>query len=462
MISEKIENKGVNNIDKGGKISFSERFSYGCGDFASNILYTAMSAFLLYYYTDFVGVSAVAVGTIMLISRLFDGVSDLAMGIIIDKTKSKFGKARVWILRLVVPYAVGTVLLFAVPENWTTTYKLIYIFFSYNIAFTVLFTGINLPYATLTSLMTQDQYERSVLSIFRMILATCGTLFIKTFTLPVVNFFGNDCRAWTYTFMVFGCISIIFFMITFLFTKERVTEDNSNNQVKVPVIQGFKALIKNKYWFIMTLTLVLIFVVMGVSGSAEVYYARDILGDSSLVSKLSIALTVTQITCMLGISVLVKKFGKRNVLSCGSVIMIIGYIIMAIGSTNVTVILGGCVLRGIGNAGISACMFAMVCDTIEYGEWKTGIRTEGLINSAASFGQKIGNGLSQAIFGVILSVGGYVGGVSIQSEGALQAIKFGYIYLPIILTVVQIVLLSFYKLDKEYSGILADLKVRNK
>ena len=150
MISEKIENKGVNNIDKGGKISFSERFSYGCGDFASNILYTAMSAFLLYYYTDFVGVSAVAVGTIMLISRLFDGVSDLAMGIIIDKTKSKFGKARVWILRLVVPYAVGTVLLFAVPENWTTTYKLIYIFFSYNIAFTVLFTGINLPYATLT------------------------------------------------------------------------------------------------------------------------------------------------------------------------------------------------------------------------------------------------------------------------------------------------------------------------
>lgn len=462
MISEKIENKGVNNIDKGGKISFSERFSYGCGDFASNILYTAMSAFLLYYYTDFVGVSAVAVGTIMLISRLFDGVSDLAMGIIIDKTKSKFGKARVWILRLVVPYAVGTVLLFAVPENWTTTYKLIYIFFSYNIAFTVLFTGINLPYATLTSLMTQDQYERSVLSIFRMILATCGTLFIKTFTLPVVNFFGNDCRAWTYTFMVFGCISIIFFMITFLFTKERVTEDNSNNQVKVPVIQGFKALIKNKYWFIMTLTLVLIFVVMGVSGSAEVYYARDILGDSSLVSKLSIALTVTQITCMLGISVLVKKFGKRNVLSCGSVIMIIGYIIMAIGSTNVTVILCGCVLRGIGNAGISACMFAMVCDTIEYGEWKTGIRTEGLINSAASFGQKIGNGLSQAIFGVILSMGGYVGGVSIQSEGALQAIKFGYIYLPIILTVVQIVLLSFYKLDKEYSGILADLKVRNK
>ena len=120
---------------------------------------------------------------------------------------------------MVVPYAIGTVLLFAVPVGWSETAKLIYIFFSYNLAFTVLFTGINLPYATLTALMTQDQYERSVLSIFRMILATCGTLFIKTCTLPVVRFFGNDARAWTMTFIVFGALEIVTFMITFLFTR---------------------------------------------------------------------------------------------------------------------------------------------------------------------------------------------------------------------------------------------------
>ena len=105
-----------------------------------------------------------------------------------------------------IPYAIGTVLLFSVPAGWSEMAKYIYIFFSYNIAFTVLFTGINLPYATLTALMTQDQYERSVLSIFRMILATCGTLFIKTCTLPVVKFFGDNARAWTYTFVVFGAL----------------------------------------------------------------------------------------------------------------------------------------------------------------------------------------------------------------------------------------------------------------
>ena len=178
MIFSKFTNAHVSE-----RVTVGERLAYGCGDFSSNIMYSAMAAFLMFYYTDYVGVSAAVVGTIMLVSRLFDGISDLVMGIIIDRTRSPFGKARVWILRLVIPYAIGTVLLFAVPNGWSETAKYIYIFFSYNLAFTVLFTGINLPYATLTALMTQDQYERSVLSIFRMILATCGTLFIKTCTL---------------------------------------------------------------------------------------------------------------------------------------------------------------------------------------------------------------------------------------------------------------------------------------
>lgn len=236
--------KKFTNENASEKVTVKERLAYGCGDFSSNIMYSAMAAFLLFYYTDVVGVSAAAVGVIMMCSRLFDGVSDLIMGVIIDRTKSLFGKARIWILRLVIPYAIGTVLLFSVPTGWSQTAKLIYIFFSYNLAFTVLFTGINLPYATLTALMTQDQYERSVLSIFRMILATCGTLFIKTCTLPVVKFFGDDARAWTMTFVVFGFLEIVTFMITFLFTRERVNTTEDENCLKIPVSLGFKALKK--------------------------------------------------------------------------------------------------------------------------------------------------------------------------------------------------------------------------
>lgn len=447
------------NANASEKVTVKERLAYGCGDFSSNIMYSAMAAFLMFYYTDYVGVSSAVVGTIMLFSRLFDGISDLIMGIIIDRTKSPFGKARVWILRLVIPYAIGTVMLFAVPSSWSETAKYVYIFFSYNIAFTVLFTGINLPYATLTALMTQNQYERSVLSIFRMILATCGTLFIKTCTLPVVKFFGNDTRAWTYTFIVFGALEIITFMITFLFTRERVNT-SGDKRMDVPVLLGFKALIKNKYWFMATLNLILIFIAQGVNGSSEVYYAKEVLGNGNLVGTFSVALQVTQIICMLFIAGFVKKFGKRNVLMTGAIIMIIGYGIMGIGAESLPVLIVGCMLRGIGNAGISACMFAMVTDTIEYGEWKTGIRTEGLINSAASFGQKIGNGLSTALMGAILTAGGYVGTAAAQSASAITSIKISYIYVPIILTAIQIIVLVFYHLDEEYDSILEDIKKR--
>lgn len=442
------------------KVTVKERLAYGCGDFSSNIMYSAMAAFLMFYYTDYVGVSAAVVGTIMLFSRLFDGVSDLIMGVIIDRTKSPFGKARIWILRLVIPYAIGTVLLFAVPSTWSETAKYIYIFFSYNLAFTVLFTGINLPYATLTALMTQDQYERSVLSIFRMILATCGTLFIKTCTLPVVRFFGDDARAWTYTFVVFGALEIITFMITFLFTRERVNASEDDKRLDVPILLGFKALVKNKYWFMATLNLILIFIAQGINGSSEVYYTKEILGNSNLVGTFSVALQATQIVCMLFIARFVKKYGKRNVLIAGAAIMIVGYGIMGIGAESLPVLIAGCMLRGVGNAGISACMFAMVTDTIEYGEWKTGIRTEGLINSAASFGQKIGNGLSNVVMGAILAVGGYVGTAAVQSASAITAIKVSYIYVSIVLTVVQIIVLMFYQLDKEYDSILEDIKKR--
>lgn len=447
------------NVNASEKITVKERLAYGCGDFSSNIMYSAMAAFLMFYYTDYIGVSAAVVGSIMLFSRIFDGISDLIMGVIIDRTKSPFGKARIWILRLVIPYAIGTVLLFSVPAGWSEMAKYVYIFFSYNIAFTVLFTGINLPYATLTAPMTQDQYERSVLSIFRMILATCGTLFIKTCTLPVVKFFGDNARAWTYTFVVFGALEIITFMITFLFTRERVNT-SEDKRMLVPISLGFKALVKNKYWFMATLNLVLIFIAQGVNGSSEVYYAKEVLGNGNLVGTFSVALQVTQIVCMFFIAGFVKKFGKRNVLMTGAAIMIVGYGIMGIGAESLPILIAGCMLRGVGNAGISACMFAMVTDTIEYGEWKTGIRTEGLINSAASFGQKIGNGLSNVVMGAILAAGGYVGTAATQTASAISAIKVSYIYVPIVLTVAQIIVLAFYHLDKEYDTILENIKKR--
>ena len=199
-----------------------ERFSYGCGDFGCNIIYTAMSAFLLFYYTDYAGVNAFAVGTIMMVSRFFDGISDVIMGVIVDRTRSKYGKARPWLLRMCVPFALSGILLFSVPTSWASAPKLVYVFITYNLVSTVIYTAINVPYSALNALMTQDPYERSVLSIFRNLLATAGTLTINTFTLPLVEYFGNNTSAWTKTFCVFGLLAVAAFLINFFGTKERV------------------------------------------------------------------------------------------------------------------------------------------------------------------------------------------------------------------------------------------------
>lgn len=441
----------------------SERLAYGFGDFGCNIIYTAMSAFLLFYYTDYAGVSAFAVGTIMMVSRLFDGVSDIIMGVIVDRTKSKYGKARPWILRMCIPFAISGVLLFSVPTSWAETPKLIYVFITYNLVSTVVYTAINVPYSALNALMTQNPYERSVLSIFRNLLATAGTLTINIFTLPLVEFFGNNALAWTKTFFIFGIVAIIAFLYTFWGTSERVKsvaqlQSTENNDV--PVLVGIKALFKNKYWIMMTGMLALFFLMYAINGGSTVYYAKDILGDKNLVGTINGIFNIVQICGMFFIAMMIKKFGKRNIFALGLVLDIIGMLILNYSNGAMSLIIISSIIRGLGNACGGATMWAMVSDTIDYGEWKTGYRTEGLVNSACSFGWKIGNGIGSAPLGLILEAGGYVGTAITQTETALFSIEICFIWIPIAIYVIGLVIMSFYHLDKEFPAIIRDLNNR--
>lgn len=441
----------------------SERLAYGFGDFGCNIIYTAMSAFLLFYYTDYAGVSAFAVGTIMMVSRLFDGVSDIIMGVIVDRTKSKYGKARPWILRMCIPFAISGVLLFSVPTSWAETPKLIYVFITYNLVSTVVYTAINVPYSALNALMTQNPYERSVLSIFRNLLATAGTLTINIFTLPLVEFFGNNALAWTKTFFIFGIVAIIAFLYTFWGTSEHVKsvaqlQSTENNDV--PVLVGIKALFKNKYWIMMTGMLALFFLMYAINGGSTVYYAKDILGDKNLVGTINGIFNIVQICGMFFIAMMIKKFGKRNIFALGLVLDIIGMLILNYSNGVMSLIIISSVIRGLGNACGGATMWAMVSDTIDYGEWKTGYRTEGLVNSACSFGWKIGNGIGSALLGLILEAGGYVGTAITQTETALFSIEICFIWIPIAIYVIGLVIMSFYHLDKEFPAIIRDLNNR--
>lgn len=442
---------------EGTKISVKERFAYGFGDLGCNIIYSAMSAFVLFYYTDYVKVSALTIGTIMLVSRLFDGVTDLIMGQIVDRTHSRFGKCRPWILRMAIPFAIAGILLFSVPSGLGETSKIIYIFITYNLVSSVVYTAINVPYATLNALITQDQYQRSVLSIFRMTLATTGTLLITNLTLPLVEFFGDNLSAWTKTFAVFGIFSVLIFLVTFLGTKERVKPSQNTKQEKLPFIKGIGILFKNKYWLMITLTLVFIFIQYSLNGGAAVYYAKVILNDTKMVGPMNLVASVVQIAAMFTMAFFVKRIGKRNMMIVGAVIYGLGFAMFAFVGVSYGGVMFASALKGIGNACISSCMFAIVSDTIEYGEWKTGYRTEGLVNSASSFGFKVGNGLGSAMLGWILALGNYADDTVVQSASAIFSIKALFIYIPAGLAVIQIIIMLFYHLDKEYGAIVEDL-----
>lgn len=439
-----------------------ERFCYGCGDFGCNIIYTAMSAFLVFYYTDYAGVNAAAVGTIMLVSRIFDGISDIIMGMIVDRTRSKHGKARVWILRMCVPFALSGILLFSVPASLGTTAKLVYVFVTYNLVSTVIYTAINVPYSSLNALMTQNPYERSVLSIFRNLLATAGTLTINMATLPLVEFFGDNTAAWTKTFAVLGALAVVAFLLTFVGTKERVhsiAEINGEAQ-KISFVEGIKSLFANKYWIMMTCVLALFFLYYAINGGTTVFYAKDILGDRDLVGTINGIFNVIQIAAMFFIAGLVKKYGKRNIFSLGLIFSAIGMIILEFGGGSMPVIVASSLIRGIGNACGGATIWAMVSDTIDYGEWKTGYRTEGLVNSACSFGYKIGNGLGSALLGIILEIGGYKGEAVAQSASALFSIRLCFIWIPVAVFAACFIIMRFYHLDREFDGIIKELQER--
>jgi len=459
--ADNYETNPSNKVDsrvKQENIGLTEKVGYGFGDLATNFVWGAMGTYLVYFYTDVVGMAAGIIGTIMLFSRLFDGVTDIIMGAIIDKVKSKHGKARPWLMWLAFPFAIATILLFTVPDI-STTGKIIYIVITYNLM-AIIYTSINIPYGVLNALMTQHQYQRSVLNIFRMVNGQTGSLIVGVLTIPMVAFFGGGQSGWVFAFVVYASVAVILFFITFFTTKERV-KPVKKEKTKLPVKDSVRTLMKNKYWFLSLLLFILTFIYLALSTGTPVYFAEYILEDVNLVSLLLMANTIPIILGMLFfLAPIVKRFGKRNAIIMGSFVALAGALIIMMNPESLSVVILGLVLRGIGQATVIGTMFALLADTIEYGEWKTGIRNEGMIYAGGSMGLKIGTGLGAALIGWLLAIGGYVGGLETQTSSALFSIEFLFVYAPIIVNVLQIIVMYFYKLDKEYPQIMKDLNER--
>lgn len=447
------------------KVPVQEKLAYCFGDPALTLMYTMTTTLLIYFYTNVVGISAGAVGLIMLVSRIFDGFSDVLMGTIIDRTHSKYGKSRIWILRLAVPYALAAVVLFTMP-NMGPTGKIMYAFVTYNIMNTVVYTAISQPFHALGSLMSRDRRERDVICNIRMVLSITASMVITAFTLPLINYTAgiihNEQGAWILVTAVYAVVSVIVLLNTYITCTERV-QSAQKSKKNIPFWTALKATVTNPY-FLIALGLMLFYTVYQIIiGTDLTYYCQYVLGDVNLVMPLSASEKIATIIGIAFLPKLLPKFGKRNLICAGCLLGIAGQLLFLVNSTSVSLGIATCIMRGLGIAPFYGVQYSLPSDAIEYGQWKTGLRIEGLMFSSMSMGQKAGSGFTSAIMGAILSMAAFDGLKTTAAEQTTQAIsviKSFYLYVPVAIWIIMFLIALCYKLDKKYDRIMRELIAR--
>lgn len=459
-MSQVEESTADNNVVR--PLSVGTRISYGFGDTACNIVFGMISTLLTLFYTDYAGISVAVVGLVMLISRIFDGTSDVIMGFIVNRTKSKWGKARPWIMWMSIPYCISAIALFLVPQT-SATLQFWYIFITYNLATTVFYTAINVPYGTLSTIMTRSSHERDLLSIFRMSMAPMGRIIAVTLTMPVVKLFGDDQAAWVKAMTMWVVLAFLMLITCFARCKETVHIETVE-KTKVPFGKNIKALLTNQYFW-STLILWTVTCVHGtIVGTSLPYYCKYIFGnDSWMYSILYFAEAGTLILGAMMCPFLLKKMGKRNLSLIGAVVAVTSHALLLLNPYSFSWALTTSIIRALGEAPLTAVVFGMMGDVIEFGQWKNHVRQESLIFGGGSLGFKIGTGITSVVITSMLNNAGYLsstGGNIVQPGSAVDMIKNIYIWGPTLIWIVAIVVLLVYKLDKKYPKIMVELSER--
>lgn len=445
------------------KLNWGNRIAYGYGDTACNIVCGMINALLTLFYTDYAGIPIATVGLVMLISRVFDGSSDIIMGVIVGKTKSKWGKSRPWLLWMAVPYVLCAIAMFTVPQT-NATIQFWYIFVTYNLCTTVCYTAINVPYGTLSTMMTRSSHERDLLSIVRMSMAPVGRLIAVTFTMPVVKIFGDTQAAWVKAMMLWCVIAFVMLLICFANCKEHVHIQVKREGPKASFGKNVKALVGNIYFWATLILWTITCVHQTLVGAVLPYYCKYIFGnDSWMYSTLYMAEAVTLIAGALICPVLLKKFNKRDLSLAGCILAVAAQFVFFMNPHSFGLAMGTTIVRALGEAPLTAVVFGMMGDVIEYGQWKSHIRQESLVFGGGSLGFKLGVGLTSAVISALLNASGYISsstGGAVQPETAKTMIMSIYKYGTTFIWVIAVVVLIFYKLDKIYPRIMKDLTER--
>ena len=426
------------------KLSIKEKVGYGLGDTASHFVWDMVGFWILIFYTDTFGISAAAAGTIMLLARVWDMASDPIMGIIADRTSTRWGKFRPYILWMALPYSVLAVLAFTTPDLGPTG-KVIYAGVTYILLMTV-FTAINLPYSSLGAVMTSDSYERAGLNSYRFIFAFIGQFIVTGTALSLALYLGNgdNAKGYQYTLILFAAISFILFMITFKTTKERVEPPVGQKQ---DLKEDLKNLFSNKPWVILFFVGIVSFVMFAMQNLSIAYYFKYYIGNAESVQLFNVIGTVALIIGIPFSKPLAKRFGKKNVFVASSLISGLFFILLYIPDAgDTTLIYTFNILAKFTYAPAVPLLWTMLADTADYSEWKNGRRSTGLVFSAATFAQKAGWGIGGALAGWILALYNFIPNVE-QTLSSITGIKLMVSVFPGILYMSCAILLYFYTID---------------
>lgn len=421
---------------------WGKRIGYGIGDLGCNLVFSTMASYLMVFYTDVFGITAAAAGTMMLVTKFIDAMTDTGMGLIVDRTHTKWGQGRPYFLFGAVPFAIFTFLTFYIPDLGSSG-KLVWAYVTYCLLCTA-YTVVNIPLNTIVPRLTSDVHERDILVSTRMVCAMAGTAIVMSITSPMVEFFGkgNEAKGYLVTMTIYGIAAMLIFFITFASTEEVVPP--SVTQKHSSIIEDFKGL-TGQAWVLFLLNL-FYFSLYVVRSTTVIYYFKYNLNRSDWLSLVGILGILSGLPMLLLLPALEKKFSKKNLMFFSIALYIAGDLLIFAGRDSAFCLLAGLVITGLGIYGIFGITFAMQPDVIDYSEYKKNASVSGLIAAFQGFFVKGGMGLTSFIIGVFLKNRGYVAN-AVQTEKALSYIEICFIWIPIVLCLLIAVLTYFYKLD---------------
>ena len=457
----KLNTKPIVVIDgiKQKPLSFWNRTGYGLGGMASNLIYNMISIYIVYFYTDVFGIAGGIVSTLLLVTRIWDALNDPLMGFISDHTRTRWGKFRPFMLYGAFPLMIVAVLTFTTPD-WGTTAKVIYAFVAY-ILLDFVYTMVNIPYTSLPAAITQDTHERSRLSGSMLFFSNIAALIVGVATKPLVALFPSEQSGFQWVMGIYAALAVVLFLVCFLSNKEKV---EVKNQVSYPVKDIYRLLFQNKPLILLCTALFFVGTASAMRiGSAVYYFKYNIQRDDLFPLFMLTVILCSAIAALFTPALSSRLHSKRNTYFIGASTFIVGDLgIFLTPFTNIPMIFLFAVIAGLGSGMTMVLIWSMVADTVEYGEWKTGMRGEGIILASFQFVIKLSSAVGGAIQGAILVATGYI-------ANAVQppSVQFGFLSMialfPIIAGVIAIITLLFYRLDdRQFKTILAEIEARRK